>query len=279
MNGLISKIQKFSTRDGPGIRSTVFAVGCPLSCKWCANPELILAGEKIFRHKDRCTGCGRCAAFTELEARAAACFHDAYERVGVTLSARELAEKLLRDQAFYEQSGGGVTYSGGEAALQANFFLETTGILKQEQIHVALDTCGHLPWENLSPLVQAVDLVLFDVKAMDSNLHKQYTGAGNELILENAKKIADTGKEMIARLIIVPGVNDSDEDIEGRLEFARSLGILQVDLLGYHRLGAGKYAALGLQDPMASTPECPCETLRRAAKKAANMGLAAFIGG
>jgi len=299
MHGLISKIQGYSTKDGPGVRGTVFAVGCSLRCRWCANPELIQPEAKILYHARRCVRCGACvdvsggtirlgedgcvidrAACSNLEECAAACFYDAYEHVGVTISAGELAAKLLRDRAFYEQSGGGVTYSGGEAALQADFFLEATKILKSESIHVALDTSGYLPWKMLAPLAEAVDLVLFDIKALDNSVHRRYTGADNRLILENAKRIADMRKEMIVRLIIVPGVNDGEGEIDARLAFARGLGgVVRVDIIKYHRLGAGKYACLGLSDPMESTPECPDAAAERAAKKAADMGLAVTIGG
>ncbi|MCL2699183.1 MAG: glycyl-radical enzyme activating protein, partial [Defluviitaleaceae bacterium] len=199
--------------------------------------------KKFFYHAERCVKCGEC--------RAEACFYDAYEPVDVTISAEELAGKLIRDKAFYEQSGGGVTYSGGEAALQADFFLEVTEILKTQEIHVALDTSGHVPWETLAPLVKAVDLVLYDIKAMDSIIHKRYTGADNVLILENARKIAELRKEMIVRLIVVPGVNEND--IEARRAFALGLGsVIEIEELKYHRLGAGKYHRLGLKEPMES---------------------------
>ena len=304
MDGLISKIQRYSTNDGPGVRSTVFAVGCPLRCLWCSNPELMDARGSILYHVKRCVSCGACVSVsggailpgdhgciidriscTNLDECVEACFHDAYERIGVIISAEELASKLLRDKVFYEQSRGGVTYSGGEAALQAEFFLKTTEILKaesikSESIHVALDTSGHIAWDKLAPLVEAVDLVLFDIKAFDDAVHKQYTGVDNRLILENARRIADMRKEMIIRLIIVPGVNDDEGEIDARLAFARGLGsVVRVDIIKYHRLGAGKYACLGLSDPMEGTPECPDAPAERAAKRAADMGLAVTIGG
>lgn len=300
MNGFISKIQKYSTKDGPGLRSTVFSVGCNLRCKWCANPELIPTGPKILHYTERCVGCGACAALsngsiqiidgkavidrekcTNLAECAAACYYDAYEQIGISITAEELAKKLLRDKVFYAQSGGGVTYSGGEAALQAAFFLETTKLLKKESIHVALDTAGNIPWKDLGPLVEAVDMVLYDIKAFDNTIHKQYMGVGNELILENARRIADMKKDIIIRMIVVPGVNDSKEEIENRLSFIRSLGeaVLQVDILKYHRLGAGKYLRLGLEEPMGDTPECTDEFADWVLELATNMGLTATIGG
>ena len=300
MDGLISKIQRYSTKDGPGVRSTVFAVGCPLACKWCANPELIEPGVNILYHPSRCVGCGACvalshgtirlvdgrcvidrAACSNLEACADACFYDAYERIGMSISAEDLGKKLLRDKVFYDQSGGGVTYSGGEAALQSDFFSDVTKYLKPHDVHVALDTTGYVGWRKLEPLVHAVDLVLYDLKALDPVIHRQYTGVDNRLILENARKVADMGTDMILRLLLVPGVNDTEAEIRRRLAFAKSLGpaVRQVDLLKYHRLGAGKYASLGLPEPMADTPECLDEVAEYAAKLGMDMGLSVTVNG
>jgi len=196
------------------------------------------------------------------------------------ISAGELTEKLLRDKVFYEQSGGGVTYSGGEAGLQAAFFLEVTKGLKAEGVHVALDTSGYLSWDDLRPLMEAVDLVLYDIKALDSGIHRQYTGVDNQLILENARRIAGMGKEMIVRLILVPGVNDSEAEIGGRLKFVRELGQdIRVDILKYHRLGGGKYASLGIPEPMGDTSECSDAIAEDAAKLGVDMGLTVTIGG
>ena len=298
MRGFISRIQRFCVNDGPGIRSTVFAVGCPLECLWCANPELLRESGGMLYHAQRCAGCGACVALSggairlgddgciidrdscsNLADCAAACHHGAFERVGVEISADELVSKLLRDKVFFDQSGGGVTFSGGEAALQAGFFLEATEILKSKSVHVALDTSGHVPWETLSQLASAVDLVLFDLKAIDSRLHERYTGADNRLIMENARRIAGMGKEMIIRMLIVPGVNDSDGEVGGRLNFALELGsaVIRVDILRYHRLGAGKYAGLGLRYPMEGTPPCSGAAASRIAQRAADMGLTVYV--
>jgi pyruvate formate lyase activating enzyme len=299
MNGFISKIQRYSTRDGPGIRSTVFSAGCNLRCKWCSNPELMEGKQKLFYHEERCKGCGNCVPISggaiqiengkciidrdkyfSFDECAAACFYDAYELTGESICADELAAKLLKDKVFYDQSGGGVTYSGGEPALQADFFLETSKLLKKESVHIALDTAGFIPWRILEPLVKAVDLVLYDIKMFDNALHKQYTDVENMLILENAHRIADMKKTLIIRMILVPGVNDTDEEINSRLAFIRSLGsaVLRLDIIKYHRLAAGKYLRLGLPLPMEDTPECTDETAYQVVQKAIDMGIEANIG-
>jgi len=301
LDGYISKIQRYSTKDGPGVRSTVFALGCNLKCLWCANPELIGDTTKILHHPNRCVRCGSCVARSDggitltedgikidrnavdLEKVSAFCYYDAYEKVGIKISSKNLATQLLRDKAFFDQSGGGVTFSGGEAGLQANFFREVTAHLKKSNAHVALDTAGHLPWSRLAPLVHDVDLVLYDLKTLSSSLHKCYTDVDNHLILENAVKIADTGKPMIIRMILIPGVNDSEDEILGRLKFVKQLGAndtsTQVDFLKYHKLGGGKYASLGMADAMADTEECSDSLAEYALNLALNMGISATIGG
>jgi len=296
--GFISRLQRYSTKDGPGVRTTVFAVGCPLSCLWCANPELIGDAAKFLYHPRRCVGCGACVAqsggairLTEegvdidreaanLEECSVVCYYDAYERVGGIVTVKELVEGLMRDKVFYDQSGGGVTFSGGDPGLQAEFFRDVAVDLKKSEVHVALDTAGYFPWEKLAPLVSAVDLVLFDIKTLNRTIHKRYTGVDNQLILENAMKIADMGKDMIIRLVLIPGVNDSEDEIVGRLKFAKSLGdSVKVDILKYHKLGAGKYASLGMIEMMEGTPECTDELATHTADLAKSMGITATVGG
>jgi len=298
MDGFISKIQRYSTKDGPGVRTTVFAVGCPLSCLWCANPELIGEGVKYLYHPRRCVGCGACVkqsngaiVLTEegciidrkkanLEECASVCYYDAYERVGESISARKLVDKLLRDKVFYDQSNGGVTFSGGDAGMQAEFFREVALQLKDNDVHVALDTAGYLSWDELAPLVEVVDLILYDIKILDRELHKRYTGVDNQLILENAIKIAGMGKDMIIRMVLVPDVNDSEDEIVARLKFVKSLGShVKLDLLKHHKLGTGKYSSLGLIDLMKDTPECSDELAEYAANLAKNMDIPVTIGG
>jgi len=298
MDGFISKLQRYSTKDGPGVRTTVFAVGCPMSCLWCANPELIGDAAKFLYHPRRCVGCGACVAQSggairlteegcdidretaDLEECSVVCYYDAYERVGGIVTVKELVSGLLRDKVFYDQSGGGVTFSGGDAGMQAEFFYEVAMQLRDAEVHVALDTAGYFPWEKLAPLVSAVDLVLYDIKTLNRVLHKRYTGVDNQLILENAMRIADMGKTMTVRMILIPGVNDSEDEIVERLKFIKNLGShIKVDLIKYHKLGAGKYASLGMIEMMEGTPECSDDLAEYAANLARNMGIAVKIDG
>ena len=291
--GRISKIQRYSTRDGPGIRSTVFCAGCNLRCVWCANPELIERETQILYYTQRCVRCGACAAMSRgtiavghngcvidrsrcsrLAECAAACNHDAYEIIGRTISSGELARALIRDKAFYDQSGGGVTFSGGEPALQPDFVAETAAFLQEAGIHIALDTAGNVEWDNLKIAAEKVDLILYDIKAFDEETHRRCTGVSNALILENARRLALLRKTLHVRLILVPPSNDG-ADFEKRLDFVKSLGnaVSRIDLLPFHKLGAGKYKALGISDPLADYPECPPDSVAKAVAVAERKGL------
>lgn len=253
--GLISTIQGYSTKDGPGIRSTVFLVGCNLRCAWCSNPELMIPGEKdmVF----------------ELGGRKQT------EHVGMRIGAKELAAQLERDRIFYEESGGGVTFSGGEPALQADFVKETAGYLKAAGIHCALDTAGDVPYEVLEDLSEVMDLILFDIKAYDETIHKNCTGASNRQILSNAKRLAENGMPLIIRLVVVPGYNDDPADLRNRLEFVKSLGesVKRTDVLPYHALGAGKYLRLGIPYPIASDLKVSEESIEMIKALAQEVGI------
>ena len=265
---LISNIQNYSTKDGPGIRTTVFFTGCNLKCIWCSNPELIEPGIKVMYFENRCRRCGKCAETavnnsiiltesgceidrekcTNIEECMEVCPYEAYEKSGYEISVQDLYNKLIRDKIFFEQSGGGVTFSGGEAGLQYEFLSEIGAELQKDNIHTALDTAGLITWEKLQKAINSMNMVLFDIKAYDSGLHRKYTGAGNELILENIKKTAAKNKELIIRMVIVPGMNDNMEDIKKRISFIKELGsaVKQIDILKYHNLGEGKYKSLGM---------------------------------
>ncbi len=299
--GLISKIQGYSTKDGPGIRSTVFMMGCNLNCSWCANPELITKAPKMFYYKERCTKCGRCVATaknnsivmtdegciidrdkcTNILDCSHCCFFDAYEAIGYEISEQELYAKLISDRAFYEKSNGGVTFSGGEPGLQGEFVSNVAKKLRGNGIHVALDTAGLIPWENLENTIRNVDAVLYDIKAFNRDIHFQHTSVYNDLILENAKRIADTGTAMFIRMVIIPTLNDDWEDICKRIEFIESLGqsVKQVDILKYHNFGTGKYIRLGQEYSLNDLPALEDDFLEKIYKKAIDSGLKASIGG
>ena len=254
--GFISKIQGYSTRDGPGIRSTVFCAGCNLRCLWCANPELIEGKVQTLRYKDTTETIGQC------------------------ITPPELVQKLVRDKVFYDQSGGGVTFSGGEPVLQEEFIAETSTLLKKESIHIALDTAGDIEWESLERACENADLILYDIKAFDDAIHRRCTGVSNSRILENAERLARAGKNIRVRLILIPECNDG-EDFTKRLDFVKSLGkaVCQIDILPMHRLGAGKYKALGIPDPMEGAKDCPKETAGKAAAEAERRGFTVTVGG
>jgi len=277
-DGYISKLERFSTSDGPGIRTAVYAIGCPMKCLWCTNPELIGDAAKFLYHPRRCVGCGDCLTKSGLEDSSVVCYYDAYKRDGGIISAKELVTGLICDRSYYDKSGGGVTFSGGDPALQSEFFYEVASSLKDLEIHVALDTAGYFAWEKLAPLISVTDLVLYDIKTLSRTLHKRYTGVDNQLILENAIRIADMGKDMVVRLILVPGVNDSDDEIIGRLKFVKNLGrTVKVDLIKYHKQSAGKYASLNMVEMMQGTEECSDDIAEYAANIARNMGIAVRI--
>lgn len=275
--GLISTLQHYSTKDGPGIRTTVFVVGCNLRCTWCANPELIEPTKKLLYYKQHCIRCGTCS---KLEPHAIQIFEDgchidrtklhniqkiveccpknAYEIKGREISAKDLVNLLLRDKTFYEVSNGGITFSGGDPMLQADFVKEAAQLLHQNGIHVALDTAGNVQWSILKNLLQDIDLILFDIKAIDPIYHKECTGVTNEKIIENVKKIAQLKKDLWIRLVIVPGWNDDLEDIEKRFQLINSLGdcVKRVDILKYHNLGSSKYEQLGLKYSISKDTAC-----------------------
>lgn len=294
--GFISTLQSYSTKDGPGIRTTVFCIGCNLRCAWCANPELMLPGEKYMYFKQRCIRCGSCIKHCHGEISMAengcvinranidmdtlrqcedVCPKSAYEKVGTRITSAALAQKLLRDKEFYTVSGGGVTFSGGEAGLQADFVYETAKLLRKEGVPVTLDTAGLIKWDILSHLLEEIDLVLYDIKSIDEQIHKKCTGVSNQLILDNAKKIADIPKPMWIRMVLVPDWNDDLHDIKKRFEFIKSLGpaVKRVDVLKYHTLGEGKYYSLGMEYPIAPGTVCSDEFIDKVSEIADMVGV------
>ena len=299
--GLISTVQKYSTKDGPGIRDTVFFKGCPLGCLWCSNPELIRCIPDILYTREKCARCGTCIkscprgalAFDEESfiavdrlrcdgcgICAGECPQGALELVGKKITVDELVKELLKDRVFYQTSGGGVTFSGGEPLWQSGFIAQVARKLKAEGIHTILDTAGNVGWCHFEEVLPYIDLVLYDIKAIDTNLHRQLTGQENDLILMNARLLAEKDVPMRIRLVLIPGLNDSPEELRSRMGVVSELkSVQQVDLLPYHRYGAGKYARLGLDYPLADLPEYTDEQMGELMKSVESFGIKTTLGG
>ena len=264
-------IQRLSTEDGPGLRTTVFFKGCPLSCSWCHNPESISPKPEIVCLEDRCMGCALCEAACSKKARrlsetnrelcgacglcADACPTAAIELKGTSMSASALARELLRDKAYWGAEGG-VTLSGGEAASQREGALELLRLLKQEDVHTALDTCGMVVWDALDELRRYTDLILYDLKLADPDQHKQYTGLDNAVILSNARRLHDSGANIWIRTPIIPGATDADENIRGIGRFIRDYlqDIKRWELCSFNNLCRDKYRRLGRIFDFAGSP-------------------------
>ncbi len=265
LKGLIFNIQRYSIHDGPGIRTTVFFKGCPLSCFWCQNPESQAMKPEILFDRHRCTACGQCVIACPAGTNSLAddstkinrnkctgcgkcveiCPNEARKITGRYVTVGEVREEVLRDSKFYENSGGGITLSGGEPALQAEFALQLLRRCKERGLHTALDTCGYVPSQTMQELLEYIDLVLYDIKCLDTTKHSKATGKPNDLIIANAKKIAAYKRDIWVRIPLIPGFNDSPEDIRAIAQFVRKeLGAVRIDLHPYNKLGEGKYSRL-----------------------------------
>ncbi len=264
--GMIMNIQKYSVHDGPGIRTTVFLKGCPLNCWWCHNPESQNIDFQIMYFKDRCTGCGICEkrcpenAIEIKDGKAIIdheictlcgkcedfCPNEARKFVGKYMTTTELMKEIKKDEIFYEESGGGVTFSGGEPLVQIDFLQNMLKLCKEEEIHTTVDTSGYSKWENIEKIIDYTDLFLYDIKIMDDYRHNKYMGVSNKVILENLKRLSQAGSNIYVRIPIIKGVNDDIENIQSTIEFLKDINILQVNLLPYHKMGMEKYDRLSM---------------------------------
>lgn len=236
MKGIIYDIKHYAIHDGPGIRQTIFFKGCSLACWWCHNPESIGEGPFAFI-KTLINGGNSCI--------------EKKETVGETFTTEELMAEILKDQLFYEESGGGVTFSGGEPFVQYNFLLEMLRLVKQHGIHTCVDTSGHTVKDRMQKVAEFSDLFLYDIKHIDSEMHKKYTGVGNELILDNLKMLDEMGKKIWIRYPMIPGMNDHEEDILRMLDFLSKLkNEHPVSILPYHKIGSNKYQRFGIEYKM-----------------------------
>ena len=246
MKALISDIKRFAVHDGDGIRTTVFFKGCPLKCVWCHNPESLSFKPQVAFYENKCIGCGECQreGFTP-----EACLGEAKILYGKEVTVEELLPKLLEDKDFYETSGGGVTLSGGECLCQADFCADLLKALKNEGIHTAVDTCGFVSRDAIDQVLPYTDIFLYDIKAIDEEVHIKCTGQPNEIILENLKYIDSCNKSIEIRIPYVPEYNS--DQIEKIAEFLKPLkNIKKVNVLPYHNYAGSKYAALHMENTL-----------------------------
>ena len=269
ISGLITEIQRFSTDDGPGIRTTVFLKGCGLGCLWCHNPETLSQELQLQYNHNDCRNCGCCAGACGnsvhviepgghrlMWKRCNGCFlcvtqchYGALSIVGRRVSVEELCAELLRDKVFYDHSGGGVTLSGGEPLLQGRFCTNVLETLRLDGIHTVIDTAGHVPLKSFEAALPFTNLVLFDLKLMDSGKHKAMTGQVNDKIVQNYEELCRRDTPIWVRIPLIIGVNDSLQDIERFIPLlVNRRNVKKVQLRAYHGLGSGKYAALGMEE-------------------------------
>lgn len=245
MKAIIFDIERNSFVDGPGIRTTVFFKGCNLKCKWCHNPESQSYKKEILFYKNKCTGCGRCKNITADDEKFL-CFNDAKEICGKEYTVDEVFSEILKDKMFYETSGGGVTFSGGECMLQIDFLAEILKKCKENGIHTAVDTAGNVPWESFEKILPYTDLFLYDVKCFSENLHIKGTGVSNKRILENLNKLSDNNSNIIIRIPVIVNFNDDIDEMKKIAEFIKNIRIAKLELLPYHAMGEHKYDALNM---------------------------------
>ena len=282
----IFNVQKFCVHDGPGIRTTVFFKGCPLRCAWCHNPESQDFAPELLVNAEKCTSCRQCLPTCPAGAIRATgegivtdrascracgscvdeCLKGAREIAGHQATITELLAEIEKDRVFYEQSGGGVTLSGGEVLCQPEAARELAQACQIRGIHVAIDTCGHAPYENLARLLDCADLFLYDLKHLDPRQHRKFTGQDNSLILDNLLRLSATGQSIHLRIPLIENFNADDAHIESVARFVRQLNLTRIDLLPYHNTGSSKYERLGRRyDPAGFAAPAPERLARIAA--------------
>ena len=263
----VFNVQKYSIHDGDGIRTTIFFKGCPINCAWCHNPESQRFDKELLYFKDRCTGCGKCVqrcpngANTIVDGKAELdrskcnacgicadwCITQARDIAGKEYTVKELVKEAEKDRQFYEESGGGITLSGGEVMSQDMDYIEQLcKILHNKGYSVNIDTCGYAPYEDYKRILPYVDTFLYDIKAMDKETHEKFIGVDNTLILENLKKLSADGARINIRIPTVVGVNATEEFMNDVVNFLKenSISVAQVNLLPYHNTGKHKYSKL-----------------------------------
>lgn len=265
--GTVFNIMRFSVHDGPGIRTTVFLKGCPMHCAWCHNPEALAGAPEVMLRPERCIACADCVALCphgaiseqggayvtdpDLCARcgtcAEACASGARELVGREMSIDEVMREVERDATFFRESGGGVTFSGGEPLLQHRFLLLLLRACGERSLHTVVDTSGYASPDILYRVAELTDLFLYDLKSVNDDVHRRFTGVSGALVRGNLQRLASWGKRVVIRMPIIPGINDAEHDVEAAGRFIAALGnVVGINLLPYHDIGIDKYARLGM---------------------------------
>lgn len=303
VQGLLLDIDKFASHDGPGIRTTVFLKGCPLSCIWCHSPESRLSRPQLLYQADRCNGCWVCVEVCPHSALAVqgepgaesvvlnrslcdvcgqcaeVCYPGALKVAGSVVSVGELVAEVRKDIAYFESSDGGVTLSGGEPARQPAFSYHFLLACREEGIHTALETTGYARWDVMASLASVTDLFLYDVKFVDSAAHKRYTGVDNHVILDNLRRLSETGTDIHVRVPCITGVNDSPEQIAALSQLVADMGLTHIVLLPFNGAAGAKYEWLGCDFALPNAVTQSDETMNELADICRRAGLQVQVGG
>ncbi|MDY0289065.1 MAG: glycyl-radical enzyme activating protein [Sphaerochaeta sp.] len=296
----VFSIERFATKDGPGIRTVVFLKGCNLRCAWCQNPESQTAKAQVMYTQELCTGCGRCVdacpvgaisydeaygfisdsnLCTACNACVDVCLYDARSIMGKQWHEELLLAELLKDKPFFDESGGGVTFSGGEPLLHGDALVSFATALKRQHIHLAVETAACVPWSVFEQLLPLIDLFYVDIKHLDPEKHEKFTGSGNSLILDNIIALDRSGANVVIRTPVIPGFNDTEEELREIFSFLKNRTALQsVELLPFNRLGLAKYSGLGLPYAYAHTKNMTDEDVQPFARMGKEYGLSVQAG-
>jgi pyruvate formate lyase activating enzyme len=299
ITGIVFDIKRFAVHDGPGIRTTVFLKGCPLRCEWCHNPESQALKPVLAQFRRNCIGCGKCLVNCPqgglshgddgividrhrclgCGSCARVCYAEALVVRGREMAVGEVMVEVEKDRPFYDNSGGGLTLSGGEPLFQPDFALALLQAAKGGGLHTCLDTCGYASWAVLEQVLPFVDMVLYDLKGVDPSLHRQHTGRPNSLILANLRALVSEGKDLMVRMPLIPGYNDGPEAIQAVAEFVADLDpVPPLEILPYHQLGESKYEALGIRSGLHLQP-LPRQKVEELAQEVREHGVQCKVGG